>query len=519
MTTQEPPWKESALRKVTKYVSGSGVPPDLLRIARRRVAILSLFVVGISTVSVLAFQAFKDALPVNIPLSMAMAVWIGLCVSGLTMYTLARIRSLRPQMLLDIAMAFEVVVAFGIGWSRHFVVWEQTFARDWSEVAIWIFMFSVFIPNTPWKILVAAAVAALMDPLGLLLSVYLGNPWPPAGLVQQMFVPTFFVVLLSYWVSRIIYRMGSDIQKARQMGGYVLVEPIGKGGMGEVWRGKHTMLARPAAIKLIPAKALAADANVSDSTLLKRFEREAQATAMLESMHTIHLYDFGVTKDGVFYYVMEYLEGMSLEDLVERFGPVPAERTVHILEQVCVSLAEAHHNGLIHRDIKPGNIYLCKKGLQRDFVKVLDFGLVTSTFEDETQDKKLTREGWVAGTPAFIAPETALGEGKVDQRADIYSLGCVAYWLLCGCLVFDRSTPMKTVLAHVNEKPVPVSERSELEVPRELEELVHACLAKKAEDRPRSIDDLVDKLKAIPLSNPWTQDRARTWWKSRKLID
>jgi serine/threonine-protein kinase len=252
---------------------------------------------------------------------------------------------------------------------------------------------------------------------------------------------------------------------------------------------------------------------------LKRFEREAQATALLESMHTIHLYDFGVTQDGVFYYVMEYLEGMSLENLVERFGPVPAERTVHILKQVCVSLEEAHHNGLIHRDIKPSNIYLCKKGLQRDFVKVLDFGLVTSTFEDDNRDKKLTMEGWVAGTPAFIAPEMALDEAKVDQRADIYSLGCVAYWLLCGCLVFDRSTPMKTVLAHVNEQPVPISERSELEVPKELEDLIHTCLAKKPEDRPQSISAIAQKLNIITLPNPWTQERAEKWWNSRMLLD
>jgi serine/threonine-protein kinase len=519
MTTPQPPWKESALRKVTKYVSGSGVPPDLLRIARSRVAILSLFVIAISTVSCGAFHFFSHVLPPYISVNKVIAVWTVLGFVSLGMYIMSRIRGIRPQLLLDIAMVYEVLIAFGIGWSRHFIVWEQTFARDWSEVAVWIFMFSVFIPNTPWKILLAAAIASLMDPLGLLLSVQMGNPWPPSSLLQQMFIPTFFVVLLSYWVSRIIYRMGSDIQKAQQMGGYVLVEPIGKGGMGEVWRGKHTMLARAAAIKLIPAKALAVEANVSDSTLLKRFEREAQATAMLEPMHTIHLYDFGVTKDGVFYYVMEYLEGMSLEDLVERFGPVPAERAVHILKQVCISLAEAHHNGLIHRDIKPGNIYLCKKGLERDFVKVLDFGLVTSTFEDDTRDKKLTMEGWVTGTPAFIAPEMALDEAKVDQRADIYSLGCVAYWLLCGCLVFDRSTPMKTVLAHVNEKPVPISERSELEVPKELEDLVHACLAKKAGDRPQSIAELAEKLKAIPLANSWTQARAEQWWKSRKLLD
>ena len=256
---------------------------------------------------------------------------------------------------------------------------------------------------------------------------------PPVELIPRMFGPTVMAGLVAVVCSRIVYRMSRDIQQARQLGSYELVELLGKGGMGEVWRARHKMLARPAAIKLITLEG-STDSS-TNKTLLRRFEREAQATALLESEHTIRLYDFGVTEEGSFYFVMELLDGLDLEALVKQHGPLPPERAVYLLRQVCASLAEAHKAGLIHRDVKPANIYVCHRGLDFDYVKVLDFGLVKST--DSSLDEhatELTVKGGITGTPAYIAPETLKEQDDVDGRTDIYALGCVAYWMLSGQL-------------------------------------------------------------------------------------
>src|SRR6185436_8038121 len=199
--------------------------------------------------------------------------------------------------------------------------------------------------------------------------------------------------------------------------------------------------------------------------------------AALSSPHTIQLFDFGATNDGTFYYVMELLIGRDLESLIREFGPMPADRAVFLLRQVCHSLADAHARGLIHRDIKPANIYVCRNGLEYDFVKVLDFGLVKFKGPDAV---RLTAEhaGQTSGTPAYMAPEIILGEADVDRRADVYALGCVAYFLLTGQLVFEADSPMKMLMQHMHARPVPPSQRSELPIPRELDELVLACLEK-----------------------------------------
>src|SRR6185503_5315720 len=205
------------------------------------------------------------------------------------------------------------------------------------------------------------------------------------------------------------------------------------GGMGEVWRAHHRMLIRPAAVKLIRPQAIGSSP-MKPEVLLRRFEREARATAALKSPHTVQLYDFGVSDDGTLYYVMELLDGFDVEQLVSRFGPQPPERVAHIVNQVCHSLSDAHRNGLIHRDIKPANIIVTPAGLVPDFAKVLDFGLVK--LDRRPGDARLTADAGFAGTPAFIAPEAVLGERPTDHRVDIYSVGCVAYWMLTGKLVF-----------------------------------------------------------------------------------
>jgi serine/threonine-protein kinase len=244
----------------------------------------------------------------------------------------------------------------------------------------------------------------------------------------------------------------------------------------------------------------------------KRFSREAQAIASLQSPHTVYLFDFGVSEDGSFYYVMELLDGISLQMLVEKFGPQPASRVIHILRQVCGSLEEAHRRGLIHRDIKPNNIFACMVGLDYDFMKVLDFGLVKNVSYQETLH--LTATGITAGTPSYMAPEVAMGEEHLDGRADIYSLACVAYFLLTGSPVFDEKAATATVMAHVLKKPTPPSQRTEVSIPPQLESIVLRCLAKKPEDRPQSAKELDRLLAGVSADAEWTQENASEWWQT-----
>ena len=246
----------------------------------------------------------------------------------------------------------------------------------------------------------------------------------------------------------------------------------------------------------------------------RRFEREAQVIAQLRSPHTVTLFDFGVAEEGSFYYVMELLDGVDTDTLIKRFGPIPAERVVHILRQMCHSLSEAESCGLVHRDIKPANIFLCRYGEDHDFVKVLDFGIAKAVHETSSEAQTaITIPNVIHGTPAFIAPEQALGGADVDTRADIYSTGCVAYWLLTGQLVFTADTAMKLLLAHAHTPPEPPSSRTEIPIPPDLDALVLSCLAKDREHRPKSARDLLQRLDAVALQQPWTDARAREWWK------
>ena len=270
------------------------------------------------------------------------------------------------------------------------------------------------------------------------------------------------------------------------------------------------MLARPAAIKLIRPQVLAQRDREAAQLASIRFRREAEAAAHLRSPHTVELYDFGVMEDETLYFVMELLEGMDLETLVRQQGPLPANRVIHIVRQVCESLEEAHASGLVHRDIKPANIHLGRVGMRHDFVKVLDFGLVKSLGAGSGQDSLATAAGLTPGTPAYMAPEMALGE-MVDGRADIYALGCVAYYLLTGQLVFPASNTFQVIAKHLQETPVPPSQRTELAVPPELDRIILACLAKKPEDRPGTATELERMLAEIDVE-PWTEEEADAWW-------
>jgi DNA-binding NtrC family response regulator len=289
-------------------------------------------------------------------------------------------------------------------------------------------------------------------------------------------------------------------------GSYRLLRKLGEGGMGEVWEARHQLLARPAAVKLIRPEHLA---HKDHAVLRRRFEHEAKATANLASPHTVTLYDFGVSEDGAFYYVMELLHGMDLQRIVEEFGPLPPARVVALLMQACRSLAEAHASNLVHRDIKPANLFICKLGLETDVLKVLDFGMVSGG--KSVEDTRLSAADEIYGTPECISPEAAMGARNLDGRADVYGLGCVAYWLLTGQVVFDSPSAMGMVVKHIQETPIRPSERAGHDLPADLEELVMLCLAKQPDNRPTAIE-LLDGLNASRLHEAWDDRQARGWW-------
>jgi serine/threonine-protein kinase len=280
--------------------------------------------------------------------------------------------------------------------------------------------------------------------------------------------------------------------------------------MGEVWRASHQLLAREAAIKFIRPESPGVSAEAS-STMVRRFEREAKATASLTSAHTVELYDFGVSDDGAFYYIMELLQGLDCDRLVRRFGPLPPARVVHLMAQVCESLEEAHEKGLIHRDVKPANIYVCRSGVQCDFVKVLDFGLVAHRREAKV-DVMLTPADHAIGTPAFMAPEIAQGQ-EIDGRSDLYGLGCVAYWLVTGRQVFEGSGYLEVISKHLREQPEPPSRYSSEDIPAQLDALILSCLEKSPDKRPATAREVARLLRAVPLDREWGPEQAEAWWR------
>jgi DNA-binding NtrC family response regulator len=299
----------------------------------------------------------------------------------------------------------------------------------------------------------------------------------------------------------------TQLDEGVPLGLYRLMEKLGEGGMGEVWRARHQLLARPCAIKLIRPDRLGES---NREKTIERFRLEATTIARLSSPNTVRLFDFGVTDTGSFYFVMELLEGLDLASLVQRFGPLPAERVVFVMQQACRSLGEAHAGGLLHRDIKPHNLFLCRLGLDFDIVKVLDFGLVKSLRE---ANANLTADGILTGTPAYMPPERVQG-GEADERSDIYALGCVAYWMLTGQTVF-AGDPMAMMLHHVRTAPQPPSKSAPWPVPPRLDEIVLACLEKTPKLRPPSAMDLWSQLGEVTATTPWTTGRAESWWREQ----
>ena len=426
------------------------------------------------------------------------------------------------RVALNTGLVFEVAGSYGIAAAEFLDPRGETtttvpFFLGLSWVAVWTVLFTVVVPTRPRRALLAALVSVSAVPVVYAAAMATGNaafrPNTLQFLIGLVF-PYLVVVVMAYGGARVVYALGAEVSRARELGSYRLVERLGEGGMGEVWKAQHRLLARPAAIKLIrPSLTGDGNARVSEEAR-RRFEREAQVIARLRSPHTVDLFDFGVAGDGGFYYVMELLEGLDAETLVRTTGPVPAARAIHVLRQVCHSLSEAESCGLVHRDVKPANIFLCHYGEEFDFVKVLDFGIVKPTQDTAETGVALTRELAVHGTPAYMAPEQALGDDNLDGRADIYAAGCVGYWLLTGQLVFDAPTPMAMLLHHTQTPPVPPSARTELPIPDALDRLILSCLAKDRALRPQSARELSRLLAAIAGADDWTEDMAREWWKT-----
>ena len=386
--------------------------------------------------------------------------------------------------------------------------------RNLSWIVVVILISAMILPNRPWKMLLAALIAASMSPLGIWLAYLNGAAVPPASGLLAMCLPNYTCALAAVLPSMMFQRLGRRLREARDLGNYQLVELLGRGGMGEVWRARHRLLARPAAVKLVPQDVLDAGTMAGMGEALRRFEQEAQATAALTSPHTIRLFDFGATEDGNLFYVMELLTGRSLDSLVKTFGPLPPERALYLLRQMCHSLAEAHAAGLVHGDVKPANIFICRMGLDYDFVKVLDFGLVQLVEPNPTDAVTRTAIAidHIMGTPGYIAPEAIVNPGRADGRADIYALGCVAYFMLTGKPVFPRDSPIHGLADHLHSPAPPPSQRSSLPIPRAVDALVLACLEKDPASRPQRAGDVLQLIADCQLADAWSSERARAWW-------
>lgn len=375
-----------------------------------------------------------------------------------------------------------------------------------------IFCYSLFVPNTWRRALVVIGLMGIA-PMLVLTAAYFTSEEFAEMLTHDEFSDNFFVMPLLMSLNVLIGTVGvhtigtlrKEAFAARQLGQYRLKQKLGGGGMGEVFLAEHEMMKRPCAVKTIrPEKA-------GDPNTLARFEREVRATAKLSHWNSIEIFDYGRTEDGTFYYVMEYLPGHNLGELVDGHGALPASRILYLMKQVCDALAEAHGKDLIHRDIKPGNIFCAYRGGFFDVAKLLDFGLAKPLAE--ASDSGLTQAGSITGSPLYMSPEQSMGSDHVDVRSDIYSLGAVMYYMATGQPPFNYPQPIKVMVAHASEMPKSPREINP-DIPLELEEIILRCLEKQPEDRFQDVKSLKEALLDVPVAIEWTAEDAANWWHS-----
>ncbi len=476
---------------------------------QERLALLSKLSFWISCILVLfvhgLYQIYPELRPARIEIVDAFSV-SGLVVLGLIWHFALRRRrsSLRALYTIDALYVLLIGAAFGL--SAYYSADKR--AAVWSAF-IWhtfiVFTRVIVVPSSGRRTAAVTAlsyVPLLLAAIGMALWTPAALELPPLAFVLGGALFIAVAVLLATTGSRVIYGLRRQVSEAMQLGQYTLDEKIGEGGMGAVYRARHALLRRPTAIKLLPAGRYRADD-------IARFEREVQHTARLTHPNTVAVFDYGRSPAGVFYYAMEYLDGIDLETLVRREGAQPAPRVIHILRQVCGALDEAHAMGLSHRDIKPANIILCRRGRMPDVAKVVDFGLV----------KEVTRTGdgdaaarVIMGTPAYLSPEAVTDPDRVGPASDLYSLGCVAYFLLTATRVFEAKTAADLCVRHVSHPPEPPSRRTDRAIPSELEALVLACLAKDPTARPASAFELRAALGRLPAYRDWDEAEALAWW-------
>jgi serine/threonine-protein kinase len=495
------------------------IPADLLREASQRLGLIALVGGSLWIVATALWHLTWKPLHPGVPWPgskppeiLSYAIGVG---SFALWYYIKR-SNRRPEFFLNLGLAYMVFTCACIGLVMHWGL-ARTVQLDVmiTWVGVVILLFAAVLPVNPRHMLIAGLFSASMSPIMMTLTHVHGlSALAAAKRGILMHYPDFLIAIVAWAVSKVVSRLGRQVSKAREMGSYQLGELIKRGGMGEIYKATHRMLARPAAIKLIRAEMLGTAEGESADLAIKRFHREAEAAANLRSPHTVELFDFGITEDQTLYFVMELLDGVDLETLVRENGPLPPRRVVHILRQTCESLAEAHERGLVHRDIKPANIHLGKAGVRYDYVKVLDFGLVKSVHTPQSDDSLATAVGRTPGTPAYMAPEMSLGE-TVDARSDIYALGCVGYYLLSGHLVFDAASAFQMVAKHLRNEPVPPSMRGRVDIPHALETVILKCLAKKPEDRYASVVELSKALEDTRL-RPWTDEEALASWRARQ---
>jgi hypothetical protein len=382
-------------------------------------------------------------------------------------------------------------------------------------ISILLFVHAAFIPVPVLSQVGLAVTAALGFPLmaGVL---YTWVPeirgyWLENGGIAAFRAPvlegTFQLIVLaviSVVITKLLYHIRLSLHRAQRLGNYVIERELGRGGMGQVFVAQHALMCRPTAVKVM-------DSGPGDGHLtMARFEREVRLSSTLSHPNTITIYDYGRTGKETLYYAMEYLEGLNLEELVAHFGPVPPERTIFILDQVCGSLSEAHDKQIIHRDIKPSNIFLTHRGGLWDFVKVLDFGLAKEIRSDESDT--ITKTGVVLGTPRYIAPEAANATERMDGRADLYCLGGVAYWMLAGRPPFEAPSSVQVIVHHLRTPAEAPSTVSEICIPPGLDAIVMRCLAKDPAQRFQSASELRVALRDLRFGRPWTHELAEEWW-------
>jgi serine/threonine-protein kinase len=435
--------------------------------------------------SVVAAAAVCLLLRSRIPLSLAA---LRLCEAALILCFAVPATVTSNTLFLEQARADEVA---------QFVVEREFYAGAW---ALFIVCYGVIIPNTWRRALMILAPVAVWP----YLNVYLLGRFEPAIAAIGFPAPapiTLLALPAAIYGASALQSIRRAAFEAQKLGQYRLLEKLGSGGMGEVYQAEHGLLKRPCAIKLIRA-----DAGAGDPEAIERFEREVQSTAALSHPNTVQIYDYGHTAEGTFYYVMELLPGMSLEQMVARHGPLPPERAVHFLTQVCDALSEAHALGLIHRDVKPGNVFAARRGGVDDVAKLLDFGLVVAA-----RDGTAGAERSVCGTPAYLSPEQA-NCLPLDARTDVYSLGAAAYYLVTGQTPYQGESAVDHIAGHAALPLTPPSQRYS-SVPADLEKVILRCMAKLPEDRYPSAAAVKEALRHCRCAGVWNSERAAAWWK------